>query len=145
MRVRVYRNLSPQFRKQRAWSIMEMEGKRKGKVVDVVDGAVVKGASFVVSEAGRLRVIRDKAKNVHAFVDGTLVKTFPLDSLPKTAGSGTVAPKQQANALIHYDPSKMKSMRREDCKEFVKSAPLVVASPSGVFAKLGKCKTKRLR
>jgi hypothetical protein len=143
MRVRVYRNLSPQYRKQRAWSIMAMEGPTKGRVVDVVDAAVVRDARFVVSEAGRQRVIRDKAKNVHAFVQGELGKTFKLNSLPVASDGNALLPQQNLNSRIDYDPYKMKAMRREDCKESVKDSKLVVASPAGVFAQLGRCKPKK--
>jgi hypothetical protein len=139
MRIRLYRNLSPQYRQQRAWSVMAMEGPKKGKVVGVVDGAVLKDASFVVSEAGRQRVLRDQQKNVHAFVQGQLVRTYALDTLKKSTDGDDLV--QGVNVRIGYDPYRTPKMIREDCLEVVERSPLVVASPGGVYAKLGKCKT----
>jgi hypothetical protein len=143
MRVRLYRNLSPQYRKQRAWSLMAMEGPRKGRVINIVDGALLRDVTFKVSEAGRQRVIRDKAKNVHAFVDGSLVKTWKLNSLPKDSNGKDLC-HCDASSHVNYDPYKGPKMVRQDCQkpEAVDRAPVVVASPSGVFAKLGRCRTR---
>ena len=41
-----------------------------GKVVAHRDYVWIKDAQFVVSEAGRQRVLREKKKNVHAFIRG---------------------------------------------------------------------------
>jgi hypothetical protein len=112
-----------------------MEGARKGKVIDIVDGAVLDDVTFIVSEAGRQRVLRDRAKNVHAFVDGELVKSFPLYS-------GTASAKG-ASVRITYDPYKMKHFKRTDCMEDVSDATLVAATPEGVFAKLPRCSSVR--
>jgi hypothetical protein len=135
MRVRLYRNLK--IRDQRAWSLMAMEGARKGKVIDIVDGAVLEDVSFVVSEPGRQRVIRDRAKNVHAFVDGELIKSSPLYS-GKASKAGTPV-------RITYDPYTMKQFVRIDCMQPVREAGLVAATPDGVFAKLPRCAGKSLR
>jgi hypothetical protein len=140
MRIRLYRNLSPQYRQQRAWSVMAMEGPKKGRVVDVVDGALIRNADFVVSEAGRQRVLREKSKNVHAFVQGELVRTWDLNSLKKSTRGEDLA--EGASVRIGYDPYRMSKMIREDCIEAVVRSPLVVAAPEGVYAKLGKCKTE---
>ena len=70
MLVNVYRNLSPQYRKQRAWSVMAHEGPQKGRVLDVVDGVILRAVCLVVRESGRQRVLREQSKNVHAFIRG---------------------------------------------------------------------------
>ena len=46
MRVRVYRNLASQYRDRRAWSILALEGPKKGRVIGVVDGAVLRDAVY---------------------------------------------------------------------------------------------------
>lgn len=138
MKVRLYRNLSPQYRKRRAWSILAMEGPQKGRVVAIVDGAAIRDADFVVSEAGRQRVIRDRAKNVHAFVQGKLVKSWPLDTLPKGVTGDDLS--KGVDVRIGYDPYRTPKMVREDCMQFVEHSPLVVAAPEGVYAKLGACR-----
>lgn len=63
-RADVYRNLhaSPP-----AWSV---RNRSTGRVVARPAGVLVTGASFVVSAAGRERVLREGRKNVHAFVRG---------------------------------------------------------------------------
>jgi len=135
MRIRLYRNLK--IRDQRAWSLMAMEGPRKGKVLDIVDGAVLRNVTFVVSESGRQRVIRDRAKNVHAFVDGDLLETFALRS-GESPSSGSLA-------RITYDPYTMRQFIRTDCAQDVYEADLVIATPEGVFARLPPCAGTRSR
>jgi hypothetical protein len=143
MLVRIYRNLSPHLRKQRAWSVMAWSGGAKGRVIDVVDAAVLTDVTFVVNEAGRQRVIRDKAKGVHAFVQGTLTQMYELDTLARdTTGTDLVA---GARARIGYDPYTTPKMVREDCNAPVETAPVAVATPAGVFATLGPCRVKRKR
>ena len=68
MRVFVYYNLH-----RHTWSIKALEGPRKGLVIGHSDTVLLSGASGKVSEAGRQRVLREKRKNVHAGITGTLV------------------------------------------------------------------------
>ncbi|MBV9125686.1 MAG: hypothetical protein JO112_20240 [Planctomycetes bacterium] len=68
--VMVYRNLRGRSIGKR-WSIMQ-----DGLVVGHAGDVTIKEARFVVREAGRQRVIRDKRKNVHAFVAGKLTPTW---------------------------------------------------------------------
>lgn len=68
MRVFVYYNLH-----KKCWSIKALSGNQKGRVVAHADAVELKDCEFKVSEAGRQRVIREKRKNVHAGVAGTLV------------------------------------------------------------------------
>lgn len=141
MRIQLYRNLSPQYRGRRAWSIMAHEGPEKGRVIDVVDGVVLRNASFIVREAGRQRVLRDKQKNVHAFVQGDLETTYDLDTLTPAAADALFA--RGAKVRVGYDPYKMATFQREDCGKPVTESPLVIASPKGVFAKLPPCGSLR--
>ena len=66
MKVQVYWNLH-----QKCWSVVSLEGHRKGRVVAHTDKVFIRDASFVVQPAGRQRVRSEKRKNVHAFVRGT--------------------------------------------------------------------------
>lgn len=66
-KVKVYRNLHKD-----TYSIVDYTS---GKVIGYADSITLKQAEFRVSEAGRQRVLRDKQKNVHAFVVGTFVST----------------------------------------------------------------------
>ena len=139
MRVRLYRNLA--IRDQRAWSLMAMDGPKKNKIIDVVDGALMQDVDFVVSEAGRKRVHRIGKKVVHAYLDGTLIKKYPLHSMSAGATGNSVA--AGANVPITYDPWTMKYFIRTDCAESVMDAGTVAITPAGVFAKLPKCGAKR--
>lgn len=67
MRVRVYYNLS-----RSVWSIKAMEGEFKGRIIGYADAVVLSDAHTVVSEVGRQRVLRERRKNVHAYIDGQL-------------------------------------------------------------------------
>lgn len=69
MRVFVYRNLH-----KKLWSVRAMEGPDKGRVILHATSLSLANCTFKVSEAGRQRVIREKRKNVHAGVQGTLVE-----------------------------------------------------------------------
>lgn len=74
-RVRAYFNLH-----RKEWSIKAMQGPYKGRVIAHADELTLDVCRFVVSEAGRQRVIREGRKNVHAYVDGFLRAT-PTDTL----------------------------------------------------------------
>jgi hypothetical protein len=56
--------------------------RHKGKVVHHSDYVKIINPTFVVSQAGRQRVLREKRKNVHAFVRGELaaLENNPKDS-----------------------------------------------------------------
>jgi hypothetical protein len=62
MIVHVYRNLH-----KNKWSI-----KYKGKVIKHLDELVLINCVFRVQKAGRAKVLREKRKNVHAYVCGEL-------------------------------------------------------------------------
>jgi hypothetical protein len=65
-KVEVYRNLH-----KRCWSV------RQGGLVKFHCHTVnLKSCSFVVQPAGRAKVVRDKRKNVHAFVRGNLCDLY---------------------------------------------------------------------
>lgn len=65
MRVFVYRNLH-----KKCFSVRNVE---TGLVIRHAETVLLADATFKVSEAGRQRVLRQKMKNVHAGVQGTLV------------------------------------------------------------------------
>lgn len=63
--VEVYRNLH-----SKCWSIRD---RRTGLVVAHAAAVTLRDAEFRVSEGGRQRVLRERRKNVHAVVRGTLM------------------------------------------------------------------------
>lgn len=68
MRVRVYRNLKHGRSATPLYSVQRL-GKNR-HVIDHVGRIFLTNARFIVSEAGRQRVIREQRKNVHAYVEG---------------------------------------------------------------------------
>jgi hypothetical protein len=78
----VYRNLKHGRAARPFYSVKD---KATGRVIDRLHCISVANATFVVSEAGRQRVLREKRKNVHAYVEGEWVPTLPgLAMLPQT-------------------------------------------------------------
>ena len=68
MRVWVYRNLKHGKQSTPLYSVMH-----KGKVIARKHRVLLSGVKFIVRESGRQRVLKEKRKNVHAFVVGDLV------------------------------------------------------------------------
>lgn len=63
-RVKVYFNLH-----KKTWSIKD---KKTGIVIGYANWLPMKDCKFKVSEKGRQRVLKEKRKNVHAYVEGTI-------------------------------------------------------------------------
>ena len=70
MKVKVYKNLTKD-----TWSIQDYKTR---KVIGYSDTIRLEDAKFIVSQAGRQRVLREGKKYVHAFVVGTLVEKWTL-------------------------------------------------------------------
>lgn len=66
-KVKCYYNLH-----KKVFSVVSLQGDDYGKVVYHADQVHLSDCQFVVSEAGRQRVIREQRKNVHAYVKGVL-------------------------------------------------------------------------
>jgi hypothetical protein len=74
MRVEVYWNLH-----RREFSIKSLEEPKRGIVVDYSSTVLLRAATPRVSESGRRRVLRDRKRNVHAGIRGTLVSIAPQE------------------------------------------------------------------
>ena len=112
MKVSVYYNLH-----KKLWSVKALEGPQKGRVITRSWYVTLLDAKPRVSQAGRNRVLREKRKNVHAGLVGTLCET----SLPRP---------QTDSKLISYNPYKCGNFyyRQEPEKEYTGSdyAQLVI-------------------
>ena len=75
MRVQVYWNLH-----KKCWSVVALEGDRKGRVVTHADKVLLEDVTFAVQPAGRDRVRREGRKNVHAFVRGKWLSVLSQSS-----------------------------------------------------------------
>jgi len=91
MRVQVYYNLH-----KRCLSI-----RHRGKVIKHAKSVILRDASFRVQPAGRERVLKQKRKNVHAYVAGELVEDFWF-----TEPSSRIF---EGKRIVTYNPYKHKS------------------------------------
>ncbi|KJE27041.1 hypothetical protein LG52_36 [Geobacillus kaustophilus] len=108
-RVKVYKNLH-----KKCYSIVDA---KTGRVVAYADEVLLRDATFKVSEKGRQRVLREKRKNVHAYVVGTFALTYPVETLFKK---------------VTYNPYKAGYFYNVETGEPVESSKIVWLSPEGV-------------
>jgi len=116
--VRVYRNLHKSRSAGRP--VYSIKDKGSGRVVGHSDRVVLRDARFLVSEAGRQRVLRERRKNVHAYIEGTLIgmdvgEQVADESLK--AGLGMV--------VVRYNPYEDKGFVEQGAGTVVRSAELV--------------------
>jgi len=90
-KVRVYFNLH-----RKCWSVQDAKTRR---VIAHTPWIKLVDASFVVSQAGRARVLREQKKNVHAFVVGTIPGGLRTDML---------------SDRVSYNPYKAATFMRRD-------------------------------
>ena len=75
--VKVYRNLH-----RDTWSLMAAAGPEKGRVIGYSDAVELADPILTVSAASRQRVLRERRRNVHAFVSG---RVLPPGTLRRAA------------------------------------------------------------
>jgi hypothetical protein len=94
-RVKVYFNLH-----NKKYSAVALDGSDKGRVLGHFDEVVLDDVSFIVSEAGRQRVIREKKKNVHAYAIGQWRKGRDLNFF--------------SASKLRYNPYKMRQFQVDE-------------------------------
>ena len=112
MRVFVYFNLH-----KKVWSVKDLA---TGRVAYHTRSLTLRDCQFKVSKAGRARVLRDKAKNVHAGVVGTLIA---IDT-----GTSNF----NANRQVTYNPYKYETFVSNIDKSPVYQADTVVMDATTV-------------
>lgn len=118
MRVFVYWNLHKGL-----WSVKALSGPNKGKVVARVDKITLANVTGRVSQAGRLRVLREGRKNVHAGIVGdTTITTSFQDDLIQSKGR-----------QVTYNPYKFETFVYMDGSEF-QGSDWAVLTDRRVFA-----------
>lgn len=115
MKVDIYRNLNIPDNKPEKWSVLDRTTR---KVVNHIRTAVVDNVKFIVQPAGRAKVLKEKRKNVHAFVRGEMVDE-------RLISSGLVR--------ISYDPYTHDHFIREDTGEAIYEADRVLMTMTGVY------------
>jgi hypothetical protein len=86
----------------------------KGVVVDHPHAVVLKNVKFRVQPAGRAKVLKEKRKNVHAFVCGQLVETYG-PTIPWHGGKKIFSTDFQ----VVYNPYKYKTFIKKDSGESI--------------------------
>ena len=100
-RVFVYKNLH-----ENCWSVRDKE---TSHVVAHADRVELTDVQLKVGAAGRERVLREKSKNVHAGLEGTL-HTIQLKGFPSRRYThGQAAPSGKVPELVTYNPYKYSS------------------------------------
>ncbi len=107
MKVKVYRNLH-----KKCFSIVDMKTR---KVFKHQFNVVLTNVRFRVSEAGRQRVLKEKRKNVHAYIIG--------DLLEKNYNFPDTAPVE-----VYYNPYKTNKFINKTTGEIVENAKMVLLS-----------------
>lgn len=81
----------------------------KGLVISHADYVKLNDVEFRVRQGGREKVVKEKRKNVHAFVIGALIEycKYPCESLPS----------EPNNHIVTYDPYKYNSYVMKDTQE----------------------------
>ena len=116
MRVKVYYNLH-----RKMFSVVSLDRyHRYGRVIRHDTEVRINCATFRVREAGRQRVLREKRKNVHAYVVGEFSYESPY-------------PDPNAQEII-YNPYKYNSFVLRDSEEPVSSARVVWLSGKTIKA-----------
>lgn len=115
-RVFVYYNLH-----RGVWSVRALSGPARGRVIAHSDHVVLSQAHGRVSKAGRERVLREKRKNVHAGIVGT------LQALDKPCGFF------EAGLPVSYNPYKYENFVYQHNEQPFEGADWAVLSKRKVF------------
>lgn len=124
MRVAVYYNLHTHL-----WSIRALRGLNTGRVIAHAKRLVLSDVSFRVSENGRQKVIREKVKNVHAFVVGHLESVEGVVwrySEVFVSNDKWPAVEESDRCEITYNPYRDTGFIDRDSRELVAGFPWVV-------------------
>lgn len=113
--VACYRNLHKQ-----CFSIV---GKKEKRVIDHCTAILLQDVTFRVSEAGRQRVLREKRKNVHSKVHGTLLTTGNSESADSLLVNSDLL---KESIPVSYNPYKGKYFFNKNTGRALKSAKLVL-------------------
>ena len=115
-RVQVYYNLHKKC----------LSVRHKGKVIEHAQEVTLTDARFHVQQAGRERVLKQKRKNVHAYVSGKLKESFWFIQSPKYIWT--------AKQRVTYNPYKHKIFVDKETLEPVASAEVVHISGKRITA-----------
>lgn len=113
-KVRAYRNLNTG-----CWSVVSMEGANYGRVILHCSEIILTDVTGVVKESGRQRVIKERSKNVHAYLQGNIKaatvidERYPVDAT-KAPSNGPLCDVSGVERQITYNPYKFTSFVFKD-------------------------------
>lgn len=88
MRVKVYRNLNKgRTTGEVIYSIVAMEGPRKDRVIGYASEIQLFNCKFVVQPGGYNRVLRERRRNVHAWVIGHVPHTSSIPHITRACAT----------------------------------------------------------
>ena len=131
MNVSIYRNLHN--------GLISIKSASSGLVLGHAQSVDIVGADFVVKEAGRQRVLRDKQKNVHAYVKGLLLNTGgfkPYKGRSIGPAYGAILPSHK-DIVISYNPYKAPHFVIKGTSDKVSKASLCTVSHDGIIVGFG--------
>lgn len=114
IRVRVYFNLT-----RKVWSIQSYQPGKGWRLLCHQTHLTLRNANTKVSESGRQRVIRERKKYVHAYIEGELIRTVP---------------QLHSGRKLSYNPYTGPHFFWQDDNTQVTELPEVVFTQEGVFA-----------
>ena len=127
---KVYRNLH-----NGKFSIQE---KGTGLVVGHADSVVMTDCEFKVNESGRQRVLKEKRKNVHAFVLGCILNVNGFESYKNRDIKLTIKKSYRLSmnefSWITYNPYKYSNFFCKKNEYYVESADIVLIDDTGIRA-----------
>lgn len=114
----IYRNLH-----KKKFSIKDI---KKRKVVDWKDCFIAVECHFKISESGRLKVIKEKRKNVHAgIVCDTIIGNLDQEYIPKLTNPKLIP--------LYYNPYKQDCFTRVDTNQKVEFARYVLCQDNKIY------------
>ena len=131
MKVLIYRNLHN--------GLISIKSASSGLVLGHAQSVDIAWADFVVNEAGRQRVLKDRQKNVHAYVKGLLLNTRGF----KPYKGRSLGPVYGALDTIHkatvvsYNPYKAPHFVIKGTSDRVSKASLCTVSHDGIISGFG--------
>lgn len=132
MRVRVYKNLHKD-----CYSVRAMEGPMKGLVIAHCNNIVLKDAKYIVSEKGRERVLRERTKNVHAFVEGYIVSLVTIGKSGFDYPIHTQLP-FETSYEVTYNPYKFSSFVYKESHTPIEKSCYAVLNSNGIHIPCGE-------
>lgn len=127
MRVRVYKNLH-----KNCYSVKAHEGPMKGLVIAHKNEIVLNDVVFRVGEKSRQRVIREGAKNVHAYVEGNIDPSMLESKSAYVDGIEIMGDLRK----IRYNPYERGEFYTLDDLEPIHHANSCVLCDTGVYVKV---------